>query len=523
MEKGFKDYKKVNCLILKPEDNVGILINSSGKKGQGINLINNLDNTIRLKNNVPLGHKVAIKEIKMGRMIIKNGNPIGLSSKLILPGEYVHIHNIRFDKKLHFSSIALNNHFNGSKDLEELPLGFNGFLRKDGRAGIRNYIVVVSTVNCSATVVKEIGNYFKNKQLYKEYGIDGVIPITHPYGCPQESYDHAQIILKRTIAGWIDHPNVVGCVLVGLGCEVLNVSSLEKSLGVFRNRNKVLLSAFNIQENGGTKQSIDLGVKKVKEILTRLPVFKRKNLPVSLLTVGLNCGGSDSFSFLTANPCLGIVSDILISRGATAVLAEIPECFGADKLLISRCKYIKDRIKLKKIFSWWNTYGSKYAIDMNKNLSLGNISSGISTILEKSLGSVSKIGVSSIKQVLDYGERIIKTGATVMNTPGYDPVSVTGLAAGGCNMIAFTTGLGSTYGCSIAPTIKISTNADLYKRLADDIDIDASGVLCGKSYYVMTKEIYKYFIKVANGYKTASERLGIGREEFLPWYLGQTL
>ena len=513
----------VKCLVLAPNDNVGILLDSPGRIGEIAQTFGSLKSNLILKNVIFQGHKMAIKNIKVNTPVIKFGQIIGLSTKNIVSGEHVHIHNIRFSDKIKFSQNQLvKSKVDFSKKDNYLPTSFRGYLRKDGRAGTRNYVVVISTVNCSAVVVKEVARHFK-KISFSKFKIDGVVPITHNSGCAQKAGGFSDRLLNKTIAGWLYNPNVVGAVVVGLGCEDVSIKSIKSSLGLRSKLNKPLLESFNIQDVGGTKKAVDLGIKKVKKILSGLPDFNRVELPVSLLTVALNCGGSDAFSAITANPALGISGDILVSYGGTVVLGETPECFGAEKLLSKRCVSEIDKNELKHIFSQWRNLTKKHDISMNDNLASGNITGGISTILEKSLGAISKGGTTGIKQVVNYAEQIKNKGLIFMDTPGFDPVSVTGLVAGGCNLVAFTTGNGSVYGCSIAPTIKIATNSKLYKNLRNDIDIDAGKSLTKSDLTEVGQEIYRFFIQVANGVRTCSEKQGFEIDGFVPWQLGETL
>jgi len=513
----------IDCLVLTPNDNVGVLAISGGEPNQIVKILKPSTNMIRLKTSVPKAHKIAIREIKTNDPIIKFGQIIGISTQNILPGEHVHIHNVKSADGTYFSEELLNKpRAPILKKDKTFPTSFQGFLRKDGRAGIRNYVLVISTVNCSATVAKEVVRYFKNTDLLK-YGIDGVVPVIHRSGCAQAIGGYAHTILNRTIAGWLDHPNVVGALVIGLGCEGTTLKSIMASLDSKNTFDEAFLESLNIQDVGGTKKAIRIGIEKAERILADLPTFERIELPVSLLKVALNCGGSDAFSTLTANPALGIAGDILVSYGGTIVLAEVPECHGAKKLLLQKCIFQKERNKLMRIFSWWNEYCKKNNVKMNNNLSPGNIAGGISTIVEKSLGAIAKGGSSPITQVVDYAERVTKKGLVFMNTPGFDPVSITGLVAGGCNLVAFTTGRGSVYGCSIAPTIKIATNSELYKRLQEDMDLDAGEIIIKGNLTEIGKKIYEFFVKVANGDKTCSEKLGLGKEEFAPWAVGETL
>ena len=512
-------------LVLNENDNIGILTASSGKKDNNVKYkISSFSDVVKLRNNIPFGHKVAIRDIRANEPIIKFGQVIGYSSRNILAGEHVHVHNVSFSNKVNFSEayIKNNNPFLSGKvaSLSKLPVTFNGYLRKGGKAGIRNYVLVVSTSNCSATVVRNIADYFKTAKLERD-DIDGVIPVIHHGGCTEAEDSYSHKILNRTIAGWIENPNVIGALIVSLGCE----GTTFDTIGEFLTQNSLsnsFIDTFDIQDAGGAAKSVKLGIEKVNKLLSRLPDFKRNELPLSFLSVATNCGGSDAFSSLTANPALGIACDILVSKEGTIVLAETTECFGGEELLVNRCVKQEDKEKLHEIFSWWDDYTSKNSVNMNDNISPGNIEGGITTILEKSLGAIAKAGSSPITQVLDYAERITAKGFVFMNTPGFDPVSVTGIVAGGCNLVVFTTGRGSMYGCSIAPTIKISTNSNLFKRF-DDIDVDAGDVLKTGDIVECGCRIFQKFIDTANGAQTKSERNRVGMEEFVPWPVGAVL
>ncbi|MFA5351572.1 MAG: UxaA family hydrolase, partial [Candidatus Omnitrophota bacterium] len=412
-----KDLPEINYLVLNPADNIGILVFSGGLRGQALKCLNHSEGMIRLKGQVPKGHKIAIRKIKNNQPIIKSGQIIGIASKNIDAGEHAHVHNIRFSDKISFSVKDLRNPLVLSDSRKDaLPNHFNGFLREDGRAGVRNYILVVSTVNCSASVTKEIAAYFKNKDLSKQ-GIDGVIPITHQSGCALSENGYTYKLLNRALAGYLTHPNVVGSVIMGLGCEMITCESISSVLDSGYKSGKVCREHINIQDAGGTKKSIKLGIQRVEKLLSKLPVFKRRELPVSLLNLALKCGGSDAFSALTANPALGKASDMLVSLGGTAIMGELPECFGGEGILLKRCLRKADENKLKNLFSWWSDYTKRNNVVMNDNISLGNIKGGISTILEKSIGAIAKGGVSPISEVVDYAQRNTRKGLIFMNTP----------------------------------------------------------------------------------------------------------
>jgi altronate dehydratase len=517
-----KELPKIDCLVLSPKDNIGILVASGGIRGQDAKCLGRSD-MVRLKSQIPKGHKIALRKIKSKEPIIKSGQIIGIAIRNIDSGEHVHIHNIKFSDKINFSVRYSNSTpilFDNRK--KALPNNFKGFLRKDGRAGVRNYILVVSTVNCSAAVTREVAAYFKDIDLSKR-GIDGVIPIIHQSGCAQSANGYTYKLLNRVLAGYLNHSNVVGGVIIGLGCEMITKESLFSALGSKYVQIKDCWECMNIQDTGGTKKSIRLGIEKVEKLLSKLPVFKRRELPVSLLSLALKCGGSDAFSAITANPALGKASDILVSFGGTAIIGELPECFGGENILLKRCLRKADKEKLRQFFSWWRDYTKKNSVIMNDNISLGNIRGGISTILEKSLGAIAKCGSSSINEVVDYAQRNIRKGLVFMNTPGFDPVAVTGLVAGGCNLVAFTTGRGSVYGCSISPTIKIATNSELYKTMKDDMDINSGVVLSDGDLDKTGEDIYRFLLEVASGTRTASEKNKLGWEEFVVWQAGEVL
>lgn len=484
--------------MIDPKDNVGVVI-------------------ARHKT-VPAGHKIALRPIGSGKPVIKLGQPIGLATRNIKPGEHVHVHNMAFSDKLSFSMPKPGPVKKGNA----LPSHFQGYLRKDGRAGTRNYIIIVSSVNCSASVVREVARCFEKRDLSK-INVDGIIPVTHGSGCAQAIGGLSDRLLNRTLAGWIYHPNVVGALVIGLGCEDITIKSINSCLSAKERSGRPIIESFNIQDAGGTKKAVELGMARLNRIISMLPKLKRTALPVSMLTVALNCGGSDAFSAITANQALGMAGDILVSKGGTIVLGETPECFGAEKYLARRCVRDSDRRRLMKKFSWWNEWAEKNSFSMNNNLAPGNLEGGITTILEKSLGAIKKGGSSPIEQVIDYGERITRKGLVFMDTPGFDPVSVTGMAAGGCNLIAFTTGRGSMFGCPIAPTIKIASTSELYNRLKNDMDIDAGRSLHQNNLAEAGREIYNFFLKTANGTKTSNESQGLDREEFVPWQLGENL
>lgn len=511
------------CLILYPSDNVGILING-GIAGSFVIIPGTEKRKVLLKENIPSGHKMAVVDLISGTPIIKSGQTIGLCSRNISAGEHVHLHNIKTLDESFFSDNIIKCSPPDESQLNTLPDRFPAYVRPDGRAGIRNYILVISSSNCAASVVKKTVQYFSNSD-FSSKGIDGVVPVTYGGGCALSKEGNTYEVFSRTLLGWLDHPNVVGALIIGLGCEVITEKGLEESYKALRNNAEysIPVVSFTIQQAGGSRQAIEKGISEVNHLVESLPVFKRSVISVSSLILGLNCGGSDSLSGVTANPALGRAGDYLVSKGGTIVLAEYPECHGAEKLLIKRCTRKGDKKVMQDIIQWWKDYAAKNKVSFDDNLSAGNKEGGISTILEKSMGAVAKGGTSPVSQVVRYAERISSKGLVFMDTPGYDPVSVTGLIAGGCQMIAFTTGRGSVYGCSIAPVIKITTNTDIFKRMNDDMDINAGKIIEGVNISDVSREIYNFVMDVAGGIKTKSEWNGMGWEEFVPWQVGETL
>ena len=509
------------CIVLDARDNVVVVTDPAGAAA---------DETVDLEGGgslvfraaVPRGHKAASRPIAKGSPILKFGHVIGVATADIEPGEHVHVHNVE---------MPTSDFVNAGGQVEirplrsewgDLPATFDGYLRPNGAAGIRNYVVVAGSVNCSATVVKAVCRRFVGADLSR-YGVDGVVPVTHASGCAQAIGGESYQVLNRTLAGWIFHPNVVGAVVIGLGCEGTTFKSILRTKQELELTSEIPLEHFGIQEVGGTAEAIARGIECVERVLAALPRFERVEVPVSKLNLALNCGGSDALSSLTANPALGGVSDVLVSKGGTVALAEIPECTGCEELLYERCVTAEARDRLRALFDWWEDYASRNRVTLNENLAPGNIAGGITTIVEKSLGAVAKGGSTPLTEVVGYAEPITATGFTLMNTPGFDPVSVTGLVAGGCNIVAFTTGRGSVYGCSIAPTIKVATNSELFRRMPGDMDVDAGKVLADGSTDAVVAEIYRLVVEVASGRQTCSEQLGLGWEEFAPWPVGETL
>ncbi len=470
---------------------------------------------------IPAGHKLALRPIFSGAAIRKYGQIIGYATNSILPGQHVHTHNLAFEKNLidyAYSEEIL-------PTVQKTGKSFMGFKRKNGKVGTRNYIGILSTVNCSATVARAIAEYFdkgRNSNEINSYqNVDGVVSLTHGTGCGMDSQGYGFKILQRTLAGYAKHPNFGAIIVVGLGCETNQLKNWIENSNISDVQN---ISVFNIQDAGGTRQSIDKGITHIKELLPGVNLSTREPCSVSNIVLGLQCGGSDGFSGITANPALGAAVDLLVSYGGTAILSETPEIYGAEHLLTRRAINRTIGEKLLDRIRWWEEYTKLNNGNMNNNPSPGNKEGGITTILEKSLGAVSKSGTTPLIDVYEYAEPISSKGFVFMDTPGYDPVSATGQVAGGANLICFTTGRGSAYGCLPSPSLKLATNTDLWVRQEEDIDINCGKIIDGDSTIAeMGESIFNEIILTASGKITKSENLGYGQNEFVPWQLGAVM
>jgi altronate hydrolase len=484
---------------------------------------------LRVREAVPRGHKLALIDLPAGTEVRKYGQPIGLATCDIVAGEHVHEHNLRsltrsdpaggphaLDHAAQAPSAAV------SPPPEAPPPGalltFDGIVRADGRVGTRNYVAVLSTVNCSATVVKRITAAFSAPGALDEYpGVDGVIAVTHGTGCGMAADGEGLAVLRRTLAGYARHPNVGAVVLVGLGCEVNQISALTEEIG--------LEDRLVIQELGGSMATVRRGIDEVREVLPAASASAgRTPAPLSALTLGLQCGGSDAWSGVSANPVLGVAVDRLVAAGGTGVLAETPEIHGAEHLLTRRAVSPEVARALLDRVAWWKRYAAAEGGNLDNNPSPGNRAGGITTIEEKSLGAVAKGGSTPLRAVYGYAEPVTERGLVFMDTPGYDPVSVTGIVAGGANLVCFTTGRGSVFGCRPAPSLKLATTSELYHRMAEDMDFDCGAVIDGRATVTELGEaLLEEIMAVASGRPTKSEELGFGDEEFVPWQLGAVM
>ena len=468
---------------------------------------------------IPAGHKVATRSIAVGEPVHRYAQIIGFASVAIPAGCHVHTHNLemgRFERDYAFGADYV------PTEPGTLPTTFMGIRRADGRVATRNYLAVISTVNCSATVSKAIADHWRDRRGLEAFpNVDGVVSLTHGSGCGMDSTGEGMDVLRRTIAGYATHPNIAGVLLVGLGCEANGLGAL---ITAKRLQEGSRLAALNIQDVGGTRHCVNEGIARITEMLSWANDVKREPVGAEHLIVGLQCGGSDGYSGITANPALGAAVDELVRHGGTAILSETPEIYGAEHLLTRRAVTREVGEKIVRQIAWWEDYTARNHGEMNNNPTPGNKAGGLTTILEKSLGAVAKGGTTGLMAVYDYAEPVTTKGFVYMDTPGYDPVSVTGQVAGGANLVCFTTGRGSAYGCIPSPSIKLSTNSQLFERQAEDIDINCGDLLDGDiSMADKGREIFQHMLRVASGEETRSEAFGYGQNEFAPWIIGATM
>lgn len=461
------------------------------------------------------GHKVALNPIAAGAPVIKLGQPIGIATRPIAPGEHVHTHNLASEGQADRTEIGVD-----IKVPAPSPAQFEGYVRADGRIGTRNFIGILTSVNCSATVARRIAAHFTPEMLRPYPGVDGVVAFTHMSGCGMAKEGRGIDNLRRTISGYASHPNFASVLIIGLGCEVNQIDPLLASAKL---ETSDRLQTLTIQEAGGTIAAIEQGIAIVTAMLPTTNEYKRQTVSAENLTIGLQCGASDGYSALTANPALGAAVDRLVAAGGRAILSETPEIYGAENLLLRRASSIAVADALIERLDWWEEYVTRDGASLDNNPSPGNKAGGITTILETSLGAVAKSGTTPLNAVVDYAETVTATGLTFMDSPGYDPCSATGQIAGGAHLILFTTGRGSVFGSIPAPTVKLASNAALAHSISDDIDIDCSSVLAGVTGAAMGSRIFDLIIATASGQKTASERLDIGENEWVPWVPGPML
>jgi altronate hydrolase len=499
-------------LRLSDKDNVVVAIDQIAAGATAAGIV--------ARERVPRGHKMATGAIALNEPVHKYGQIIGFASKPIAPGEWVHEHNVAmhdFARDYKFAE--------GARNDEILPVEqratFEGYVRPNGKTGTRNYIGVLTSVNCSASVAKFIAEAFNKSDLLADYPeVDGVVPFVHGTGCGMAAYGEGFDLLRRTQWGYATHPNLGGALMVGLGCEVFQIDRLKDEYGLVEGDH---FQTMTIQASGGTRKTIEEGVARIKAMLPIAARAKRETRPASEITLALQCGGSDGYSGITANPALGSAVDELVKHGGTAVLAETPEIYGAEHLLTRRAVNRSVGEKLVERIKWWEDYCARNGGEMNNNPAPGNKAGGLTTILEKSLGAAAKGGSTTLRAVYEYAEPVKEKGFVFMDTPGFDPVGATGQVAGGSNVMCFTTGRGSAFGCKPTPSIKLATNSDMYARMSEDMDINCGDVLDGVSIADKGQQIFDKVLKVASGERTKSEGLGYGDLEFVPWQVGAVM
>ncbi|HLH34907.1 MAG TPA: altronate dehydratase family protein [Alloacidobacterium sp.] len=476
---------------------------------------------ITAKNPIPTGHKIALRAIAAGESILKYGQVIGHATRAIEAGEHVHSHNLAI------TNLRLQHGFCVDAAPPQLfpetdRATFLGYKRSDGRVGTRNYLAILSSVNCSATVSHAIARHFNSSgELDAFPNVDGVAAFTHGGGCAMDGQGEGYAILTRTMAGFARHPNVGATLMIGLGCETNQIPAIIETHSLTAGP---ALRTMTIQAAGGTRKTIEAGIEAVRTMLPALNAQQRSVQPASELMLALECGGSDGYSGISANPALGYASDLLVRHGGTAVLAETPEIYGAEHLLTRRAATPEVAQKLLDRIEWWRDYVRRNKGDLDNNPSHGNKAGGLTTILEKSLGAVTKGGMSRLEAVYEYAERISKRGFVFMDTPGYDPVAVTGQIAGGCNMLCFTTGRGSTTGYKPVPCIKLATNTPMYERMSEDMDLNCGEIVTGeKTIEQIGHQIFDKILAVASGQRTRSEQNDYGDYEFVPWHIGAVM
>lgn len=496
---------------LNPLDNV-LIARQALQKGMHLDV-----DDITVRQPIPSGHKIATEHVASGEPLRRYGQIIGFASQDILPGDHVHVHNVQMGD--------FSRDYAFGVDVRIQPISeasFQGIVREDGRVATRNYIGILTSVNCSATVARAVADHFR-RDIYPEAlaaypNVDGVVALTHGSGCAVDPTGEALGLLRRTLGGYAVHPNFAAVLIIGLGCETNQIETLLETQGL---EASAQLRTFTIQGIGGTSKTIASGIEQVKSLLDKANQVKRQPVSARHLIVGLQCGGSDGYSGITANPALGNAVDRLVAAGGTAILSETPEIYGAEHLLTRRAVSQEVGEKLVARIRWWEDYCQRMNAELNNNPSAGNKAGGLTTILEKSLGAVAKAGSSNLVDVYQYAEAVRAQGLVFMDTPGYDPVSATGQVAGGANLIAFTTGRGSAYGCAPAPSIKLATNNRVFEHQEEDMDVNCGGIADGStSIEERGAFIFEQMLRIASGERSKSEQHGYGQNEFVPWQIG---
>ena len=506
--------RKAGCIVLNPIDNVAVAVSALLRDAPtGIG-------TIRTRGPIPPGHKVALKTIAGGAAVIKYGQIIGQAARTIQPGEHVHVDNLQMTDAA--APIVKDAHtVTGSPQAAVDQAFFEGFVRSDNRVGTRNYIGVLATVSCSGSVARFIADAVGDHILADYPRVDGIVPLGHGSGCCMAPGSEGLELLQRTIAGYTRNPNFGGILLVGLGCEVNRIDDLMTAADL---TSGATLKSLVIQDAGGTRRTVARGVAAIREMLPLVNAARRTKVAARHLLVGLECGGSDAYSGITANPALGAAIDLLVSQGATAILSETPEIYGAEHLLVQRAASPDIGNQLMARIRWWETYTKRHGARLNNNPTPGNKAGGITTILEKSMGAVAKAGTTRLNAVYGYAQEVRAPGLVFMDTPGYDVVSITGMIAGGANLVCFTTGRGTVCGFRPVPTLKLASNSAMYAHLSEDMDINCGQILDGEvAVAQMGALIFQAILDTASGRPTCSEALGFGSDEFVPWHIGAVL
>jgi altronate hydrolase len=472
---------------------------------------------ITVRQPIPSGHKLATERVEQGQPLRRYGQIIGFASQAINAGDHVHVHNVQMGDFARDYAFGVDTRSQPGSEAQ-----FQGIVRADGRVATRNYIGILTSVNCSATVARAVADHFRrdiHPEALADYpNIDGVVALTHGAGCAVDPSGEALGLLRRTLAGYAVHPNFAAVLIIGLGCETNQIESLLETQGL---QASAQLRTFTIQGIGGTSKTIAAGIEQVKSLLAEANHVQRQPVSARHLVVGLQCGGSDGYSGITANPALGNAVDRLVAAGGTAILSETPEIYGAEHLLTRRAVSREVGEKLVARIRWWEDYCQRMNAELNNNPSAGNKAGGLTTILEKSLGAVAKAGSSNLVDVYQYAETVRAQGLVFMDTPGYDPVSATGQVAGGANLIAFTTGRGSAYGCAPAPSIKLATNNRVFEHQEEDMDVNCGGIADGStSIEERGAYIFEQMLRIASGERSKSEQHGYGQNEFVPWQIG---
>lgn len=514
MDGSGSDVTLAECTLrLRPDDDVAV---ATRDLQSGTVLRDGAGASLEVTQSVPRGHKLAVRAVAVGQPVRKYGQVIGRATVPIAVGDHVHTHNLGMD------DVAHDYEFGTARVRPPVPEGprptFRGYRRSDGRVGTRNYVAILTSVNCSASSAKLIADQFRGPVLDAYPHVDGVVALTHTSGCGLVPTSEGGQMLLRTLRGYASHPNVAGLLVLGLGCEMIQVDQVLDGLEL---PSDTLVEQLTVQESGGIRRTVRAGVEAIERMLPTIDARRREECDVSELTLGLNCGGSDGYSGITANPALGHASDALVAYGARSVLAETPEVYGAEHLLTRRAVSPEVGQRLLDRIAWWRRYAEEGQGTLDNNPSPGNKAGGLTTILEKSLGAVAKGGAAELSAVYQYAEPIDTPGFGFMDTPGYDPVSVTGLIAGGANVVVFTTGRGSVLGGKPTPVIKVATNTPMYLRMAEDMDLNAGRIVDGEATLEQVgEEILAKILAVASGEQTVSEELDLGQDEFIPWQLG---